>query len=140
MLQLLRSKIRLNFVGPSQVPIRVQYSTRFRSWISESRISDTITNTAGVRGGEAPPRTGTGGPNSVEAHHPLFNCNDNSPDSEPSFNITYLSNVVFLASYKVVQHQPWSSSKACNQVYIPSTSIEVDSRLLTLSRLSRDFF
>jgi hypothetical protein len=49
-----------------------EYSTRIRSWISESRISDTITNIGGVRGGEAPPRTGMGGPNSVEAHHPLF--------------------------------------------------------------------
>ena len=44
-LQLMHSKIRLNFVGPSQVRIRVQYCTRVRSWILESRISDTITNT-----------------------------------------------------------------------------------------------
>jgi hypothetical protein len=71
-LQLLRSNIRLNSLGPIAC-------TRIRYWISESRISDTITNTGGVRGGEAPSRTGTGGPNSVEAHHPLFR-RDPTPD------------------------------------------------------------
>jgi hypothetical protein len=53
-----RKKTRLDFVGPSRVPSWVQ--SRIRSWMSGSRIiSDTG---GGVRGGEAPPRTGTGDP------------------------------------------------------------------------------
>jgi hypothetical protein len=52
-----------------------QWGTRFRSWISELRISDTITNTGrGGFGGAKPPRERERGasPNPVEAHHPLF--------------------------------------------------------------------
>ena len=48
-LQLMHSKIRLNFVGPSRY--EYEYSTRVRSWISESKISDTRTNTGGGFGG-----------------------------------------------------------------------------------------
>jgi hypothetical protein len=84
-LQLLRSKIRLNFVGPSQVRVRVQYSCP----IVDFRITN-IRYWGGGLGGQNPPRkrAGSGGrsrpgngnvgvttrasPNAVEAHHPLF--------------------------------------------------------------------
>ena len=56
-LQLLRSKIRLNFVGPSQVRIRVQYLYP----ILDFRITNIRYHNkywGGVRGDEAPPGTG----------------------------------------------------------------------------------